>query len=70
MNNPLYIELTPVEKVEFHSKLMVLAQTDYFIECCELINLAEHSGLFKRIKPHLNESHPEILDLDNPIENY
>jgi hypothetical protein len=62
-----YIDLTPVEKVDFIGKLIIAAQSDYFGECSEIINHAQHSGLFEKIKLS-SQSHPEILDLDHPIE--
>lgn len=62
-----YIDLTVIEKAEFIGKLIIAAQSDYFSECSEIINHAENTGLYDKIKLS-TESHPEILDLDNPIE--
>ena len=62
-----YIDLTIIEQREFIGSIMIAAQTDYFSECMEIIKMAESAGLFERVSLS-KESHPEIKDLDNPIE--
>ncbi len=63
-----FASLTIVEKYEFIGKLVIAAQNGFFGECSEIINQAEISGLYQRIKP-ISANHPEIKELDNPI-NY
>lgn len=63
-----YASLTIVEKYEFIGKLVIAAQNGFFGECSEIVNLAEISGLYERIKV-VSENNEQIKDLDNPIGN-
>lgn len=62
-----YIDLNIVEQREFMGAIMIAAQTDYFSECMEIVKHAEQAGLFKKVSLS-TESHPQVKDLDNPIE--
>ena len=61
-----FASLTIVEKYEFIGKLVIAAQNGFFGECSEIINNAEVSGLYDRVKP-ISGNNQQIRDLDNPI---
>lgn len=69
MLNPNYYELTLLEKREFLGSLIIAAETDFFSECCEIVNKAQEKGLFNKTKPLTSDKCSQIKDLDSPIEN-
>lgn len=61
-----FLELNITERKEFIDKLTIAATHGYFWECAEIVNIAEISGLYERIKP-ISANDTQIKDLDNPI---
>lgn len=62
-----FVQMNIAERKEFIDKLTIAATHGYFGECAEIINLAEISGLYERVKP-VSANEEQIKDLDNPID--
>lgn len=61
-----FLQLNIAERKEFIDKLTIAATHGYFGECAEIVNIAEISGLYERIRP-ISANDKQIKDLDHPI---
>jgi hypothetical protein len=69
MISKTYLEMTPREKTAYMGRVVILSQSqEFFGEMIELIRLGEDTGLFDT-QDAADASHPQIKDLDSPIEN-
>lgn len=64
-----YLSQSIREQSEFIAKVIIMAQSEqYNMQFSNEVFFAEKLGFFDKVAPG-DPSHPEIKDLDNPIEN-
>lgn len=69
MLNKTYLSLSLKERSDYLAKVIILAQSDVSYNWFnQRVQDAEMIGFFEMVGPG-DASHPEIKDLDNPIEN-
>lgn len=69
MTNTLLLSLSIPERRNFLGNIMLAAQDDaYFMEFAEIVASAHAKGFYDNVRV-IDETHPDISDVDNKIEN-